>query len=284
MEANKALVKSESSAYELIKVSEVLFKSQLFPNVRNSFGAYAVVQYGAELEIPPMTALQTMSIISGKICMAAQMMLTLALKKGVSYKVLSDSDKEVSVTFSRQGFEPYTSSFSIEEAKRAGIFKAQGGWEKWPRDMCFWRAVTRGLRRIAPDIVLGLYAIEEIKDAPPLNEPVEAEIITQHEQDVKQEGQPPESSPVPTGILIKTVTKQDKKKDGTPMKNPRYIIRGENEGEEYYTFDIKLAEFASKNKETGFRFKVEFEDKDKFGKELKSLSNADQPPEGAEEQ
>lgn len=169
--------KHEPKELSLIKVADALFKSQLFPNVRNSFGAYAIVEYGAELDIPPMTSLQTMSIISGKICMAAQMMLTLALKKGVSYKVNTDSDKEVSVTFKRQGFESYTSSFSVEEAKRAGIYKAQGGWEKWPRDMCFWRAVTRGLRRIAPDVILGLYAIEELKDAPPLNEPIESQIM-----------------------------------------------------------------------------------------------------------
>ncbi len=182
----QAIEKYESRELSLIKVADVLFKSQLFPNARNSYGAYAIVQYGSELEIPPMTALQTMSIISGKICMAAQMMLTLALKRGVEYKITVDSDKEVVVIFSRKGFESYTSSFSIEEAKRAGIFKAQGGWEKWPRDMCFWRAVTRGLRRIAPDVILGLYAIEEIKDAPPLNEPVEAEVVTNG----KIEGEP----------------------------------------------------------------------------------------------
>ncbi len=184
--------KYESRELSLIKVADVLFKSQLFPNAKNSYGAYAIVQYGSELEIPPMTALQTMSIISGKICMAAQMMLTLALKRGVEYKITVDSDKEVVVIFSRKGFEPYISSFSIEEAKRAGIFKAQGGWEKWPRDMCFWRAVTRGLRRIAPDVILGLYAIEEIKDAPPLNEPVEAEVVDNGKKEEKKETPPPE--------------------------------------------------------------------------------------------
>ncbi len=183
---DQTVEKYESKELSLIKVADTLFKSGLFPNAKNNYGAYAICQYGSELEIPPMTALQTMSIISGKICMAAQMMLTLALKRGVEYKITVDSDKEVIVIFSRKGFEPYTSSFSIEEAKRAGIFKAQGGWEKWPRDMCFWRAVTRGLRRIAPDVILGLYAIEEIKDAPPLNEPVEAEVVTNG----KIEGEP----------------------------------------------------------------------------------------------
>ncbi len=225
MEENKSLVKADSpiasQAHSLIKVAEALFKSQLFPNVKNAYGAYAIVEYGAELEIPPMTSLQTMSIISGKICMAAQMMLTLALKKGVSYKVITDSDKEVSVTFSRQGFESYTSSFSIEEAKRAGIFKAQGGWEKWPRDMCFWRAVTRGLRRIAPDIVLGLYAIEELKDAPPLNESVEADIVDDGGDANPLNAGPPEK-PKPDFDFLKSCGEAKKQLKALTSKDEAY--------------------------------------------------------------
>ncbi len=162
----------ESKELALIKVGESLFKSGLFPNVKNPFGAYAIVQYGAELGIGPMTALQTMAIISGKICMAGQMMLSIALKNGVSYRILKDSDEECQVSFKRDTLE-YTSSFSIKEAKQAGIWRAQSGWEKFPRDMLFWRAVTRGLRRVAPDVILGLYAIEEIKDAPTLDAKVE---------------------------------------------------------------------------------------------------------------
>jgi hypothetical protein len=207
-----AIEKYESKELSLIKVADTLFKSGLFPNAKNNYGAYAICQYGAELEIPPMTSLQTMAIISGKVCMSAQMMLTLALKRGVEYKITTDSDKEVVVIFNRKGFEAYTSSFSIEEAKRAGIFKAQGGWEKWPRDMCFWRAVTRGLRRIAPDVILGLYAIEEIKDAPPLNEPVEAEVVNG-----KTEGEP--IPPDPTITFDSAYQRMNEIKNVFELKN-----------------------------------------------------------------
>ncbi len=176
---------NEPKEVALIKVGESLFKSGLFPNVKNPFGAYAIVQYGHELGIGPMTALQTMAIISGKICMAGQMMLSIALKNGVSYRILKDSDEECQVSFKRDTLE-YTSSFSIKEAKQAGIWRAQSGWEKFPRDMLFWRTVTRGLRRVAPDVILGLYAIEEIKDAPSLDAKVE---------EVPQE--PPKEPPPP---------------------------------------------------------------------------------------
>ncbi len=151
----------------LIQVSDAIFKSGLFPNVKNSFGAFAIVQYGAELGIGPMTSLQTMAIVQGKICMGAQMMLSLAIKAGVSYKIIQSTNEIAVIEF--KGDTEYTSAFGITDAKTAGIWKAQSGWEKYPKDMCFWRAVTQGIRRVKPGVVLGLYAIEELQDAPALD-------------------------------------------------------------------------------------------------------------------
>ena len=165
------LVKKEDT--NLVSVSEALFNSKLFPNVGNRFGAFAVVQYGAELGLGPMTSLQTMAIIKGKICMAAQMMLTLAVNRGVRYKVLVDTNTESKVHFEREGFAPYDSVFTLEDAKKAGIYRQDSGWDKFPKDMLFWRAITRGLRRIAPDVVLGLYSKEEIAHAPAIDAHIE---------------------------------------------------------------------------------------------------------------
>lgn len=171
MEEGKEIVKKEEHPV-LITVSNALFKSGLFPNVKNAFGAYAIVQYGAELGIGPMTALQTMAIVSGKVCMGAQMMLSLALKSGVTHKILKDDNNECQIHF-RRGEIEFTSSFSIAEAKQAGIYRDQSGWTKYPRDMLYWRTVTRGLRRVCPDVITGLYAKEELQDAIPLNAKIE---------------------------------------------------------------------------------------------------------------
>ncbi len=165
----------------LLTVARALFKSGIFPNVKNEFGAFAIVQYGHEMGIGPMTSLQSMAIVQGKICMSAQMMLSIALRNGVTYKIQKDTDEFCEILFKKNNIE-YLSSFSIEEAKKAGIYKAQGGWEKYPRDMLFHRTVTRGLRRVCPDAILGLYAKEEIEDVAPITEPIN---ITSQEQESK---------------------------------------------------------------------------------------------------
>jgi hypothetical protein len=192
MEEGKEIVKKEEHPV-LITVANALFKSGLFPNVKNSYGAFAITQYGSELGIGPMTALQTMAIVSGKICMGAQMMLSLAIKSGVSFKIVKDDNNECQIHFKRGELE-YTSSFSIAEAKQAGIYRDQSGWTKYPRDMLYWRTVTRGLRRVCPDVITGLYAIEELQDAIPLNAKVEEVVV----DDVSSEGNdltpPPASS------------------------------------------------------------------------------------------
>lgn len=183
----KELIKQEENVEEvqqsikLLRVANALFKSGLFPNVKNAYGAFAIVQYGNELGIGPMTSLQTMGIVKGKICMAAQMILALALRQGVSYSILENSEDCCEIKFKR-GSLSYDSKFTIEEAKRAHLLKTDSGWEKYPKDMLFHRAVTRGLRRVSPDAIAGLYAIEEIQDI----EVKEAEPKTEEEERLDQ--------------------------------------------------------------------------------------------------
>jgi hypothetical protein len=259
----------------LLRISEALFKSQLFPNVRNAFGAFAVVEYGHELGIGPMTSLQSMSIVQGKICMAGQMMLSLALKSGVTYKITVDTVEKCEVQFTR-GTLTYTSSFSIAEAKTAGIFKAQGGWEKYPRDMLFWRTVTRGLRRVCPDVILGLYAKEEIEDAPPLN--ASAIEVTPSSEPTEEKAT---EKDVPLFITIQIKEFETKpytnKKTGKPSEY--FIITDEN-NIKYRTFDTGIAKIAVSENGTNSLMLVKFEI-GKFGNEIIALERQDQHGENA---
>ena len=61
-----------SESLTLQKVSEGLFASGLFPNAKNKFGAFAIVQYGRELGIPPMMSLKNINLISGQLACNAQ--------------------------------------------------------------------------------------------------------------------------------------------------------------------------------------------------------------------
>lgn len=162
MENNAMVIHDPNVSLGLQKVADGLFKSGMFPNARNAFGAYAIVQYGHELGIPPMMALKNINIISGQLACNAQLMLSMAMSRGVTYKVITETDKGATIEF-RRGDITYTATFNEADAQAAGL-TGKDNWRKYARDMYFWRAAAKGIRRIAPDAVLGLYTKDEISN------------------------------------------------------------------------------------------------------------------------
>ena len=49
----------------------------------------------------------------------------------------------------------------MDDAKRAGLVK-KDGWQFYPKAMLRARAITAGLRAVAPDIIAGIYDPEEL--------------------------------------------------------------------------------------------------------------------------
>jgi hypothetical protein len=147
-------------------LAQDLVNSQMFPNAKNIPGVIAIIQAGFELGIPPVAALNTMSVINGRLALEAKALLAIAQKKvGVSWKVLKEDDSGCEMEFSRPGFSPINVTFTEKEAKEAGLLGKQN-WKTYKRDMYFARCASRGVRRIAPDAVLGMYSREEMLDVP----------------------------------------------------------------------------------------------------------------------
>jgi len=151
-----------SLAPALKKISGWLAQGRMFPHARSAEEIYCIIQYGAEVGIPPVTALQNIAVINGRIAMNGQLMLALARRGGVRLNVKKSDDKECIIEFFR-GEEKLTESFTIEEAKKAGLLKGTN-WQKYPKDMLFWRTVARGVRRIASDLISGAYLPDEITE------------------------------------------------------------------------------------------------------------------------
>lgn len=151
------------SSMKMITIADKLFQSGLFKNVENAAGAFAIIQYGIELGIPPMQALQNINLIHGKPVCNSQLLQALARRAGVTWKIIK-SDTEICSAEFKRGEEIAVVSFSLEEARKAGLIKQGGGWEKYPADLLFARCMTRGIRRIAPDIILGMYTVDELSE------------------------------------------------------------------------------------------------------------------------
>lgn len=149
----------------------MLHESGLFPNTGSVAGIYTVVQYGKEIGLPPVQALNNVAIINGKLSMSGASMLALGYKHGVKAKFLQEDNESCRIQFTREGYEPYISEFTIKDAETAnlgdrdkatGKLKPSSVWFKYTKTMLKWRAVAQGMRMIAPDVLAGVYTQDEI--------------------------------------------------------------------------------------------------------------------------
>lgn len=110
----------------------------------------------AKSELPSSTPPQ------GKVELAASTMNFLIRKAGHSIQKHASSDHTVCILIGKRADngDTMTVSFSIEDAKRAGIYR--GTWLRYPEDMLFARALSRLARQLFPDVIKGCYVEGEI--------------------------------------------------------------------------------------------------------------------------
>lgn len=146
---------------EVKSYAEIARRAGILPRDLSEVAATAVILIGKEIGIPPFQALRSISFIGGRVVLSVQLQLALARKQAnVELKVDSETDDAVTVTLKRAS-EGVTVSYTLADAKRAGLVRAGGTWEKFPRQMLRWRAIGDALRLIAPDVVMGLVDEEE---------------------------------------------------------------------------------------------------------------------------
>lgn len=70
---------------------------------------------------------------------------------------VDEGDDYCEVLFRRKGLPGYHGyKFTRSMAVKADLVKAGGAYEKWERNMYYWRAMGFALDRVFPDIGLGL--------------------------------------------------------------------------------------------------------------------------------
>jgi len=160
VDSSKQLATYES--YNQLKaIASDLYKSGLFTHLKNPQQAIAVVEFGRELGVPPMQSLQSMAVISGKMCMTAQLMLALAKSNGYSIKIKKNDASKCEIDFIDPVGDKHPVEFTIQEAESLGL-SGKDNWKKQPENMLFWRTVSKAIRRFAPETLLGIYTIEEM--------------------------------------------------------------------------------------------------------------------------
>jgi hypothetical protein len=159
---------------EAMEFSNMLAKSAMVP--KNYQGkpedVLVAVQWGYEIGLAPMQALQNISVINGKPSVYGDAAMALVQASAVCEDIEEYFENEgtpnpIAVCVAkRKNRKQVIAKFSVEDAKRAGLWNKQGPWSSYPKRMMQMRARGFALRDAFPDVLKGLITAEEAHDYP----------------------------------------------------------------------------------------------------------------------
>jgi len=146
------------------KTAVALFKSGYFTDVKSQEQAIVKILAGQELGLPAFASMAGIHIIQGKPVLGANVIATLVKNSGrYNYYIRTCTNDNCIIDWYEGGKLQGDSAFSIVDAKLAGL-TGKDNWNKYPSDMLFARAISRGARRYAPGIFGGspVYTPDEL--------------------------------------------------------------------------------------------------------------------------
>lgn len=124
------------------------------------------MQMGLEVGLSPMQAIQNIAVVNGRPSIWGDSMLALCQNHRDFESIdenQSTNDKGVCIV-KRRGMEPQRREFTIDDAKKAGLWGKQGPWQTAPARMLKLRARAFAIRDTFADALRGLQSAEEQRD------------------------------------------------------------------------------------------------------------------------
>lgn len=141
-------------------LAEQFFRSGLFQDIKSAAQAMVKIMAGNELGLPPLASISGIHIIAGKPVIGAGLIASAVKSSGkYNYRVVENTEKHCSIDFYEGTEKIGNSSFSYEDAKKAGTKNL----DKFPKNMLFARAISNGVKWFTPDVFAGpVYVPEEM--------------------------------------------------------------------------------------------------------------------------
>lgn len=158
-----------SGLQEAMDFANMLSKSNLVPKdyQGNPGNIVVALQWGAEIGLQPLQAMQSIAVINGRPAIWGDAMLALVRGSGQLEYIHEDpTDDGCTVRLKRKGEPEAERTFTKEDAKKAGLSGKQGPWAQYPKRMMQLRARAFALRDVFPDVLRGVFIAEEAQDMP----------------------------------------------------------------------------------------------------------------------
>lgn len=163
------IVKAQSSTIirsmdDAERAARAMAQSGFFADSKSASQAVVKILAGQELGFGPFASMTGVNIIQNKPVLAANLLAAAVKRTGkYNYRVTIQTEKECTLTWFEGAQQVGASTFTMDEAIRAGL-STKDNWKKYPSDMLFARALSRGQKRYAPDIFNGatVYTPDEL--------------------------------------------------------------------------------------------------------------------------
>lgn len=154
---------------EALKFADYLANSDIVPKdfQKKPANILVAVQWGMELGLQPMQAMQSIAVINGRPSLWGDAVIALVRSSPLcEYVYETDDGETASCRVKRVGEDEQTRTFSMTDAQQAGLKGKQGPWAQYPKRMRQMRARSFALRDVFPDVLRGMPMAEEVQDIP----------------------------------------------------------------------------------------------------------------------
>lgn len=145
-------------------VAETL--APMFPKLGGWQGCLAIIMCGRELGLGVMASLMNFDLVEDRPSPRWQVIVAFAIQHPECeyFRLVESTDTYATFVTKRRGQpEAPPMTFSVEQAKKAGLWKPRGGWDKFPAALCRKMAAVHLARAVYPDSkASGLYCPEEL--------------------------------------------------------------------------------------------------------------------------
>jgi hypothetical protein len=170
------MVLQPSTFAELVQFAKLAAESDLMPPGYKGKPANVMIaiQMGSEVGLSPMQAIQNIAVISGRPALFGDAMLALVRRDPRCIDVVETMEGEGETRRARCHVKrvhssPVDVTFSVADARRAGLWDKAGPWKQYPDRMMQMRARGFALRDAFPDVLKGLQSAEEAQDIPTID-------------------------------------------------------------------------------------------------------------------
>lgn len=131
----------------------------------------AAIMRGMEIGLAPMQSLASIAVINGRASLWGDALPALMLRAGHHIDVVVEGDGANAVAVARltrgDTGRVFERTFSMADAKLAGLASKPGPWQQYPKRMLSNRARAFAIRDGAADVLMGLRISDEVSDYGP---------------------------------------------------------------------------------------------------------------------